>query len=95
MILRYLAEGEALDPGWKKQDPGSWIREEIVKYDPALPCRGRNPGSGMEKTGSRILDPGRNCEVCSCVTLQREKPWIRDGNNRTQDPGSGGRNCEV
>ncbi len=58
MIPRYLAEEEALDSGWKKPDPGSWIREVIVKYDPALPCRGRrSPGSGMEKTESRILDP--------------------------------------
>ncbi len=59
--------------------------------------------SGSEDPGSWIRDkhPGtatlftrKNCEAWSCATLQREKPWIRDGKNRKnriQDPGSTGR----
>jgi hypothetical protein len=94
MILRYLAEGEALDLGWKKT--GSRILDEMVKYNPALPCRGRSPGSGMEKTGSGIreeivkYDPAYPCRGRSpgSGVEKTEK-------NRIQDPGSAGRNCEV
>ncbi len=31
MILRYLAEGEALDQRWRKPGPGSWIRGKKLR----------------------------------------------------------------